>query len=71
MSNIISEDGLSFDDVLLVPEYSAVLPDQVETGTRLTKEIDLNISCFPYASDRLSTLRTCITSRSFEVCNAL
>lgn len=61
MSNIISEDGLSFDDVLLVPEYSAVLPDQVETGTRLTKEIDLNIPIISAAMDTVTEAHTAIS----------
>ena len=34
-------DGLTFDDVLLVPAHSDVLPSQVDTGTRLTREIGL------------------------------
>ena len=37
MSNILSDEGLSFDDVLLVPVYSAILPDEVTTRARLTK----------------------------------
>ena len=37
------EDGITFDDVLLVPEYSRVTPDQVDTSTRLTRNIRLNI----------------------------
>ncbi len=61
MSNIISEEGLSFDDVLLVPEYSAVLPDQVETGTRLTKEIDLNIPIISAAMDTVTEAHTAIS----------
>ncbi len=61
MSNIISEDGLSFDDVLLVPEYSAVLPDQVETGTRLTKKIDLNIPIISAAMDTVTEAHTAIS----------
>ena len=36
MSQIIGE-GITFDDVLLVPSYSEVLPNQVDLSTRLTK----------------------------------
>ncbi len=61
MSNIISADGLSFDDVLLVPEYSAVLPDQVETGTRLTQNIDLNIPIISAAMDTVTEALTAIS----------
>ena len=35
--------GLTFDDVLLVPNYSEVLPKNVITETRLTKNINLHI----------------------------
>lgn len=35
--------GLTFDDVLLVPAASDVLPHQVELKTQLTKDITLNI----------------------------
>ena len=40
--------GLTFSDVLLVPAYSEVLPGQVDVTTRLTKNISLNICCFPF-----------------------
>ncbi len=36
-------EGITFDDVLLVPEYSAVTPDLAQTSTRLTRNIRLNI----------------------------
>ena len=36
-------EGITFDDVLLVPEYSTVTPDQANTSTRLTRNIRLNI----------------------------
>ncbi len=35
-------EGITFDDVLLIPEYSEVLPRQVDISTRLTKTITLN-----------------------------
>ena len=54
MSNIISEEGLSFDDVLLLPDYSAILPDQVKTHTRLTKELELNIPIVSAAMDTVT-----------------
>ncbi len=54
MSNILSEDGLSFDDVLLVPDYSAILPDEVGTRTRLTKALDLNIPIVSAAMDTVT-----------------
>ncbi|MGH8578827.1 MAG: IMP dehydrogenase, partial [Gammaproteobacteria bacterium] len=38
----ISGDALTFDDVLLVPAYSEVLPREVHLETRLTRDIRLN-----------------------------
>ena len=42
MGKIIGE-GITFDDVLLVPAYSQVIPNQVDLSTYLTKTIKLNI----------------------------
>ena len=39
----VTNDGLTFDDVLLVPDYSEILPRDVDLRTRLTKRIALNI----------------------------
>ncbi len=36
-------EGITFDDVLLVPNYSSITPDQAQTDTRLTRNIRLNI----------------------------
>ena len=41
----IAQDALTFDDVLLVPGYSEVLPNQVSLKTRLTRGIELNTMC--------------------------
>ena len=41
MGKIIGE-GITFDDVLLVPQYSEVIPNQVSLATNLTKTIKLN-----------------------------
>ena len=35
----ILEEALTFDDVLLVPAYSEILPREVDLGTRLTRDI--------------------------------
>ena len=48
MGQIIGE-GITFDDVLLVPSYSQVVPNQVDLTTWLTKKIKLNI---PYDERR-------------------
>ncbi len=37
------QEGLTFDDVLLVPQFSTVTPDRADTATRLTRNIRLNI----------------------------
>ena len=42
MGQIIGE-GITFDDVLLVPSYSQVIPNQVDLTTWLTRKIRLNI----------------------------
>ncbi len=60
MPNILSEEGLSFDDVLLLPDYSAILPDQVKTNTRLTKELELNIPIVSAAMDTVTEALTAI-----------
>jgi IMP dehydrogenase len=38
-----TQEGITFDDVLLVPEFSVITPDQASTATRLTRNITLNI----------------------------
>ncbi len=50
----IIEEAYAFDDVLLVPAYSTVLPHQVDTRTRLTREISLNIPLFAAAMDTVT-----------------
>ena len=47
-------EGLTFDDVLLVPAYSQVLPREVDTGTQLTKNIRLNIPMLSAAMDTVT-----------------
>jgi IMP dehydrogenase len=47
-------DGLTFDDVLLVPAHSDVLPRQVNTSTQLTREIKLNIPMVSAAMDTVT-----------------
>ena len=43
MEHKIVQDGITFDDVLLLPRRSDVIPTQVDTSTRLTRRIKLNI----------------------------
>jgi len=48
------QEAYAFDDVLLVPAYSTVLPSQTDTRTRLTREIALNIPLVAAAMDTVS-----------------
>lgn len=54
-------DSLTFDDVLLVPGYSEVLPKDVDVKTRLTRRIVLNIPLLSAAMDSVTEARTAIT----------
>jgi IMP dehydrogenase len=52
---------LTFDDVLLVPEYSDVLPKDVDVRTRLCRGVDLNIPLVSAAMDSVTEARAAIT----------
>src|SRR3954452_16996026 len=47
-------EGLTFDDVLLVPAYSEILPREVEIKTRLTKDITLHVPMLSAAMDTVT-----------------
>ena len=53
MATIIGE-GLTFDDVLLVPQASSVLPHEVSLKTKLTKNIELNVPILSAAMDTVT-----------------
>lgn len=57
---ILSGEGLTYDDVLLAPGYSEVLPSQVETGTYFSKRIKMNIPLCSSAMDTVTEARTAI-----------
>jgi IMP dehydrogenase len=57
----IIQEALTFDDVLLQPEYSEVLPRDVSLKTRLTAEIPLNIPLVAAAMDTVTEARLAIT----------
>ena len=59
MGTIIG-DGITFDDVLLVPQYSEVTPNMIELTTHLTKKIVLNIPMMSAAMDTVTEHRMAI-----------
>ena len=59
MGQIIGE-GITFDDVLLVPQFSQVIPNQVDLSTNLTKKIKLNIPIMSAGMDTVTEHRMAI-----------
>ena len=57
----ILEEALTFDDVLLVPAYSEILPRDVDLSTRLTRSIRLNVPMLSAAMDTVTEARLAIT----------
>ncbi len=57
----ILQDALTFDDVLLVPAHSTVLPKDVSLQTQLTREITLNIPFLSAAMDTVTEARLAIS----------
>ena len=49
----IALEGLTFDDVLLIPAYSDVLPREIDLRTRFTRNIRLNL---PFVSAAMDTV---------------
>ena len=56
----ISDDALTFDDVLLLPAYSDILPSQVALQSRVSKNISLNIPLISSAMDTVTEARLAI-----------
>ena len=54
MNTIIAQLGLTYDDVLLVPQYSEVLPRDVDITSLLTKKIKLNVPIISAAMDTVT-----------------
>lgn len=61
MNQIPPEEAYSFDDVLLLPNYSDIMPKDVDTSTRLSKNLNLNIPIVSAAMDTVTEARTSIT----------
>ena len=55
-------EGLTFDDVLLLPAKSSVLPTEVDTRTKLTRNITLNLPIVSAAMDTVTESRLAIAS---------
>jgi IMP dehydrogenase len=55
------EEALTFDDVLLVPAYSEILPRDVDLSTQLTRSIRLNVPMLSAAMDTVTEARLAIT----------
>ena len=53
-------EALTFDDVLLVPAQSSVLPSTADTRTKVTKSIDLNIPLLSSAMDTVTEVKMAI-----------
>ncbi|MBM6552374.1 IMP dehydrogenase [Marinomonas ostreistagni] len=56
----IAQEALTFDDVLLIPGYSEVLPKDVSLKTRITKDIELNLPLVSSAMDTVTEHRMAI-----------
>lgn len=61
MPKIPPEEAYSFDDVLLIPNYSDVLPKDVNVNTQLTRNISLNIPIVSAAMDTVTEANTAIS----------
>lgn len=61
MNKIPPEESYSFDDVLLLPNYSDILPKDVNTGTWLTKNLKLNIPIVSAAMDSVTECQAAIS----------
>ncbi len=57
----IAQEALTFDDVLLIPAHSTVMPKEVSLVTRLTREITLNIPLISAAMDTVTEARLAIS----------
>ncbi|MBW1935815.1 MAG: IMP dehydrogenase [Deltaproteobacteria bacterium] len=61
MENKVIKQGLTFDDLILIPGRSSVLPAEVDVKTRLSRNISLNIPITSAAMDTVTESQTAIT----------
>ena len=54
------KENLTFDDVLMVPQYSDILPREVDLSTSITKNIHLNIPLMSAAMDTVTESKTAV-----------
>ena len=54
------KENLTFDDVLMVPQYSEILPREVDLSTSITKNIHLNIPLMSAAMDTVTESKTAV-----------
>ena len=57
MSNRIIKEGLTYDDVLLIPAHSDVLPREVDITSKFTREISLRLPMVSSAMDTVTDAR--------------
>ena len=69
MGKIIGE-GITFDDVLLVPAYSEVIPNQVDVSTYLTKKVKLNIPFMSAGMDTVTEHRMAVSGSFTKTCQS-
>ena len=56
------KEALTFDDVTLAPKYSDVLPSEVDTSIKLTKNIKLKVPLLSSAMDTVTESKMCIAT---------
>ena len=61
MADMMIEEALTFDDILLIPSFSDVVPKDVDVRTRLTKRISLSIPIISAAMDTVTEAQTSIS----------
>ncbi len=58
---IIRKKALTFEDVLLVPQHSTVLPAEVNIESRLSRNVSLNVPIVSAAMDTVTEYKTAIS----------
>ncbi|MFP4474024.1 MAG: IMP dehydrogenase [Desulfatibacillaceae bacterium] len=61
MTKILPEEAYAFEDVLLIPAFSEIMPRDIDVRTRLTRRVSLNIPIVSAAMDTVTEAMTCIS----------